>query len=81
MIPYFAFPHVNNALCTSIGITTVILLAFGYVKALVTGTSQRDAVWSALQTLVVGALAAAVSYGIVRGVNEVAYWSSTLPRG
>ncbi|KAF2170121.1 hypothetical protein M409DRAFT_36014 [Zasmidium cellare ATCC 36951] len=71
MIPYFAFKHnVNNALLTSIGITGVVLLAFGYTKALVTGTSHRDAAWSALQTLTIGALAAGVSYGIVRGVNE-----------
>ena len=71
MIPYFAFQHnVNHALFTSIGITAVVLVAFGYVKALVTGTSHRDAAWSALQTLTIGALAAGVSYGIVRGVNE-----------
>lgn len=70
MIPYFAFKNVNHALFTSIGITAVVLVVFGYVKALVTGTSHRDAAWGALQTLTVGALAAAVSYGIVRGVNE-----------
>lgn len=71
MIPYFAFKdNVNHALFTSIGITGVVLIVFGYTKALVTGTSHRDATWSALQTLTVGALAAAVSYGIVRGVNE-----------
>ncbi|SMR50702.1 unnamed protein product [Zymoseptoria tritici ST99CH_3D1] len=69
MIPYFAMHTVNHALFTSIGITVVILIAFGYVKARVTGTTQRDAGWSAVQTLVVGAVAAGVSYGIVRGVN------------
>lgn len=72
MIPYFAFKHnVYHALFTSIGITTVVLLAFGYTKAMVTGTTRRDAVWSALQTLSLGAVAAAVSYGIVRGFNEL----------
>lgn len=70
MIPYFAFKNVNHALFTSIGITTVILIAFGYIKALVTGCKHKDAAWSAVQTLFVGALAAAVSYGIVRGVNS-----------
>ena len=69
MIPYFAFKNVNHALFTSIGITAVILIMFGYAKALITGTSQRDAFGSAAQTLLVGATAAAVSYGIVRGVN------------
>lgn len=70
MIPYFAFKNVNHALFTSIGITVVILVAFGYFKAIFTGTTKRDACWSALQTLVVGVVAAGVSYGIVRGVNN-----------
>lgn len=72
MIPYFIFrDHVNYGLFTSIGVTAVILIAFGYVKALVTGCRHKDAVWSAVQTLLVGAVAAGVSYGIVRGVNSV----------
>jgi VIT1/CCC1 family predicted Fe2+/Mn2+ transporter len=70
MIPYFVFKKVNHALFTSIGITAVILVAFGYIKALVTGTTRRDAAWSAMQTLLIGAVAAGVSYGIVRGVNS-----------
>lgn len=71
MIPYFIFTkHVNRALFTSIGITAVVLFAFGYTKARVTGTSQKDAFWAACQMLVVGSVAAAVSYGIVRAVNE-----------
>lgn len=72
MILYFAFRHrVDYALFTSIGVTAAILLGFGYVKALVTGCKHRDAVRSAVQTLVVGVVAAGVSYGIVRGVNSV----------
>lgn len=70
MIPYFAYKNVNHALFTSIGITAVILLVFGYVKAVITGCRTKDAVFSAVQTLVVGAVAAAASYGIVRGVNS-----------
>jgi VIT1/CCC1 family predicted Fe2+/Mn2+ transporter len=70
MIPYFIFKIVNHALFTSIGITAVILVMFGYVKAIVTGTTRWDACWSALQTLLIGATAAGVSYGIVRGVNS-----------
>lgn len=69
MIPYFAVTDVNTALFISIGITVVILLAFGYTKAIITGTGQKSAVYSAAQTLLVGALAAGASYGIVRGVN------------
>ncbi|KAK5121113.1 hypothetical protein LTR85_005597 [Meristemomyces frigidus] len=71
MIPYFAFrERVDHALFTSIGLTAVILVVFGYVKALVTGCKHRDAAWSAVQTLIVGVVAAGVSYGIVRGVNS-----------
>ena len=70
MIPYFALANVNHALFTSIGITAAVLVVFGYVKALVTGCRHVDAAWSALQTLVVGAVAAGASYGIVRGVNS-----------
>lgn len=70
MIPYFAVKRVNTALFISIGITAVMLLVFGYVKASVTGTSSRTAVYGAIQTLVVGAVAAGVSYGIVKGVDS-----------
>lgn len=70
MIPYFAYKNVWHALYTSIGVSVVILLIFGYVKAIVTGTRHRAALLSALQTLIVGALAAGTAYGIVRGVNE-----------
>jgi vacuolar iron transporter family protein len=70
MIPYFAFKNnVNHALFTSIGITAAILIIFGYVKAIATGCQHKDAAWSAVQTLVIGAAAAGVSYGIVKGVD------------
>jgi predicted membrane protein (TIGR00267 family) len=70
MLPYFFMNDVQDALATSIGISVLILLLFGYVKAIFTGTDRRAAVLSAIQTLFVGALAAGTSYGIVRGVNE-----------
>lgn len=71
MIPYFAIQNVSRALLVSIGITVVTLLSFGYTKAIATGTTRKEAGWSAVQTLVVGVLAAAASYGIVRGVNSI----------
>jgi predicted membrane protein (TIGR00267 family) len=71
MLPYFAYKNLNHALFTSIGITVFILVLFGYVKAIVTGCTRKDAVFSALQTLLVGVLAAASSYGIVRGFNQI----------
>ncbi|QIW97428.1 hypothetical protein AMS68_002946 [Peltaster fructicola] len=70
MIPYFAFSTVEYALYTSIGITAIVLLVFGYGKAIITGTNRVNALWSAGETLLVGALAAGVSYGIVRAVNS-----------
>ncbi|USW53734.1 Putative Ccc1 family protein [Septoria linicola] len=70
MIPYFATKHINEALFSSIGITVVILLVFGFVKAKVTGCSGKDSAIGAIETLFIGALAAAVSYGIVKGINS-----------
>lgn len=69
MIPYFAVHNVDHALFGSIAITVIILICFGYAKAITTGTTRRDAVVSALHTLLVGVAAAGTSYGIVRGVN------------
>jgi vacuolar iron transporter family protein len=69
MIPYFAVREVNTALFISIAITVIILIVFGYSKSLLTGTGHKSAIFSAIQTLIVGALAAGASYGIVRGVN------------
>ena len=70
MIPYFAYQNVLHALYTSIGVSVVVLLIFGYTKAIVTGTKKKEACLSAVQTLIVGAIAASTAYGIVRGVNQ-----------
>jgi predicted membrane protein (TIGR00267 family) len=69
MIPYFIYSEIQHAFLTSIGITIIILLIFGYMKAKVTGCTRRECTISAIQTLLVGALAAATSYWIVRAVN------------
>lgn len=71
MIPYFAVKNVTTALFISIGVTVFMLLAFGFVKAIVTGTGRKDAVWSAIQTLAVGVAAAGASYGIVKGIESM----------
>jgi vacuolar iron transporter family protein len=70
MIPYFAIRSVNKALFVSIGVTAVMLLIFGFVKAIVTGTNRRTALFCAGETLMIGAIAAGVSYGIVKGVDS-----------
>lgn len=66
MIPYFIMHSARKALLVSIAITVVILLVFGYVKTWVTIHNKRAGVWGALHTLLIGALAAGTSYGIVR---------------
>jgi vacuolar iron transporter family protein len=70
MIPYFVMDEANKALFVSIGITIVILLAFGYLKNWVTIRNKRAGFWGALQTLVVGVVAAGTSYAIVRAVDS-----------
>lgn len=76
MLPYFfvgkhnALHSVLDGLYISVGITVVLLLAFGYVKAMVTGCGRRAAIFSSLQTLLVGLVASGVSFGIVWGLNH-----------
>ncbi|KAK7987102.1 VIT family-domain-containing protein [Apiospora saccharicola] len=69
MIPYFLMQRASDALFVSVGITVVILLVFGYIKNWVTIRNNRAGVKGALQTLLIGALAAGTSYGIVRALN------------
>lgn len=70
MIPYFAMKNVTHALFVSIGITVVVLLAFGYIKNYVTIRTKRAGAYGAVQTLFIGVLAAATSYGIVRAIDS-----------
>ncbi|CAM1503650.1 Fc.00g012410.m01.CDS01 [Cosmosporella sp. VM-42] len=70
MIPYFIMKRVREALFVSIGITVAVLLVFGYVKNYVAIRNHRAGVWGALQTLVIGMLAAGTSYAIVRGLDR-----------
>ncbi|KAK4893428.1 Protein ccc1 [Elasticomyces elasticus] len=78
MIPYFAYKNVNHALFTSIGITVVILIAFGYIKAMIMGTTRKDAVFSAGKRLFIGVLAVGVSYGIAAFASPALDWGPTL---
>lgn len=70
MIPYFAMTTATHALFASIGITVVILLAFGFTKNYITVKTKGSGIYGALQTLVVGVLAAGTSYGIVRALDS-----------
>lgn len=62
--------NVTHALFISIGITVVILISFGYLKAKITDLPRKACLKSAAQTLLVGSLAAGTSYGIVRAINS-----------
>ncbi|RDA86221.1 hypothetical protein CP532_3493 [Ophiocordyceps camponoti-leonardi (nom. inval.)] len=69
MVPYFFASRVRDALLLSIAVTVVTLLLFGYVKDFFVVRSHRAGCWGAVQTLVVGVLAAGISYGIVRALD------------
>jgi len=64
MIPYFAVNNVDRALFNSISVTCVVLLIFGYCKAITTGTTNNSALYGAMEALAIegGGVAAGVSY-------------------
>jgi len=70
MIPYFIMTNVTHALFVSIGVTIVVLLIFGFVKNYLTVGTKRAGLYGAGQTLIIGVLAAAASYGIVRAIDS-----------
>ncbi|CAO3663919.1 unnamed protein product [Umbelopsis vinacea] len=63
LIPYFFYDKARPALYVSILITSLTLLIFGYVKSMY--LKPRQAIIGALQTLAIGAAAAACSYLMV----------------
>ncbi|RDL40168.1 uncharacterized protein BP5553_00147 [Venustampulla echinocandica] len=69
MTPYFLMENVTHALFISIAVTVVILLIFGFVKNYVTIQTRRSGFYGAIQTLLIGILAAGTSYGIVRALD------------
>ena len=66
LAPYFLFPSAARALTVSVALTLVALCVFGYVKGHFTGAGP---VRSALQTTLVGGLAAAAAFGIARAIT------------
>lgn len=71
LLPYFFIPQAQIALIYSCVVTGIVLLVFGAVKARVTGASQSPAgyVWGAFSTLMVGGLAAAAAFAIVKALE------------
>jgi len=66
LAPYFVFAAATRALVFSVVVTLLALGVFGYVKGHFTGARP---IRSALQTLLVGGLAAAAAFGIARAIS------------
>jgi VIT1/CCC1 family predicted Fe2+/Mn2+ transporter len=66
LAPYFVAATARAALGASVGLTLAALLVFGYVKGHFTGARP---VRSALQTALIGGLAAAAAFGIARAIQ------------
>ncbi len=74
IIPLFPYFFVTNpqreGLLISSVLTSVVLFLFGFVKAWFVIRTWKAAIGSAFQALIVGALAAAASYGVVYGLQK-----------
>ncbi|MBI3324038.1 MAG: VIT1/CCC1 transporter family protein [Candidatus Omnitrophica bacterium] len=66
LAPYMALANARTALAVSIGVTLAALAGFGYLKGRVTGAAAAR---SALQTVLIGGLAAAVAFLIARAIS------------
>lgn len=64
--PYFILPTTATALYYSVAVTLIALAIFGYVKGRFTGTRPFR---SALQTVLIGGLAAGAAFGIARLIS------------
>lgn len=61
--PYMFISNPGSALLVSIVVTLIALMVFGYIKGRFTGTAPFK---NAMQTTVVGGVAAAVAFGLAR---------------
>ena len=66
LAPYMVLGTAGAALNASVAITLVALLIFGYVKGCFTGSGPAR---SAIQTALIGGLAAAAAFGIARAIS------------
>ena len=66
LAPYMFMPQATRALVVSAIITLLALASFGYVKGRFTGTAPLR---SALQTVLIGGLAAAAAFAIARAIS------------
>jgi vacuolar iron transporter family protein len=66
LAPYFLFDTVHRALISSVIVTLLALLVFGYIKGMFTTARPFR---SAMQTVVVGGLAAAAAFAIAKAIS------------
>ncbi len=66
LAPYVAMGTASRALILSMILTLIALTVFGYVKGRFTGAAP---IRSALQTMLIGGLAAAAAFGIARAIS------------
>lgn len=66
LLPYFFLKNAYHALYISIAVTLTTLLTFGYIKSIL--VSPKTAFKGAIQTLIIGAVAAGASFGIVKAI-------------
>jgi len=67
LTPYVLIPNTNSALQFSVVFTLLALLIFGYVKGRFTGARP---IRSALQTALIGGLAAAAAFGLAKLISK-----------
>ncbi|XP_077236007.1 vacuolar iron transporter 1 [Tasmannia lanceolata] len=66
LVPYMFIPTARKAVLTSVAVTIVALLLFGYSKGRFTGSRP---IRSALQTAFIGAIASAAAFGMAKAVQ------------
>ncbi|VAH48560.1 unnamed protein product [Triticum turgidum subsp. durum] len=66
LLPYMFISTVQDAMLTSVGVTLLALLFFGYIKGRFTGNRPF---LSAVQTTIIGAVASAAAYGMAKAVQ------------
>lgn len=64
--PYLILKNTQESLMVSVMVTMVALLVFGYIKGAFTGGGKRR---SAIQTLIVGGLAAGVAFAVAKAIS------------
>lgn len=66
LLPYLLIASTIKALYVSIAFTAVVLCIFGWIKSMILVKSRKIAFYSALQTLLIGGIAAGTAFAFVK---------------